>query len=98
LWVERGRIQGGGRLMASPAGLSGRSVFGTLIATMREIDKDLLAKCRAHAAVTFLPGLLIARYLGDSSEEAMQSFTKLWTLLRPSVSGREAAQPRIWST
>jgi urease accessory protein len=98
LWFERGRIQGGGRLMASPAGLSGRTVFGTLIATITEMDKELLAKCRAHAAVTLLPGLLIGRYLGDSSEEAMQSFTELWTLLRPSVAGREAIQPRIWST
>jgi urease accessory protein len=98
LWFERGRIEGGGRLMASPAGLSGRTVFGTLIATITEMDKELLAKCRAHAAVTLLPGLLIGRYLGDSSEEAMQSFTKLWTLLRPSVAGREAIPPRIWST
>src|SRR5712664_1770684 len=31
LWFERGRIQGGGRLMTSAAGLSGHTVFGTLI-------------------------------------------------------------------
>lgn len=98
LWFERGRIEGGARLMASPAGLSSHSVFGTLIATMSEIDKDVLARCRESAAVTLLPGLLIARYLGNSSEEAMRSFTRLWTLLRPFVAGREANQPRIWST
>ncbi len=98
LWLERGRIEGGGRLMASSAGLGGRSVFGTLTATLDGLDKDLLAKCRAHAAVTLLPGLLIARYLGNSSEDAMRSFTQIWTLLRPSIAGREAIQPRIWST
>jgi urease accessory protein len=98
LWLERGRIDGGGRLMTSPAGLAGHSVFGTLVATVSEMHRDLLAKCRESAAVTLLPELLIARYLGDSSEEAMQSFTRLWTLLRPSVAGREAIQPRIWST
>lgn len=98
LWLERGRIEGGGRLMASPAGLAGHSVFGTFVATVSEMDKDLLARCRESVAVTLLPGLLIARYLGDSGEEAMQSFTRLWTLLRPSVAGREAIQPRIWST
>jgi urease accessory protein len=97
-WFERGRIAGGGRLMASPAGLSGHTVFGTLIATMSEVDKGLLAKCRESAAVTLLPGLLIARYLGDSSEEAMARFTALWTLLRPAIAGRAAVAPRIWST
>ena len=40
-----------------------------------------------------LPGLLIGRYLGDSSEEALEAFTRLWKVLRPS-----AVEPRIWST
>ena len=47
----------------------------------------------AGLAITRLPGLLIARYLGDSSEEALRAFTRLWKLLRPS-----AVEPRIWST
>jgi urease accessory protein len=98
LWFERGRIDGGGRLMASAAGLGGHAVFGTFLATLDGIDKDLLGQCREHAAVTVLPGLLIARYLGDSSEVAMRSFTRLWTLLRPAVAGRRAVEPRIWST
>jgi urease accessory protein len=87
LFVEKGEIEGGGRLMRSPAGLGGRSVFGTLIATSpQKISAEGLA-------VTHLPGLLIARYLGDSSEEALQAFTRLWKVLRPS-----AVEPRIWST
>ena len=87
LFVEKGEIEGGGRLMRSPAGLGGRSVFGTLIATSSEkISMEGLA-------ITRLPGLLIARYLGDSSEEALQAFTRLWKVLRPS-----AVEPRIWST
>jgi urease accessory protein len=98
LWLERGRIEGGGRLMASSAGLAGHSVSGTLVATVKEMDKGLLAECRESAAVTLLPELLVARYLGDSSEVAMQTFTKLWTLLRPAVAGRQAMPPRIWST
>ncbi|HYI87726.1 MAG TPA: urease accessory protein UreD [Burkholderiales bacterium] len=87
LLVEKGEIEGGGRLMRSPAGLGGRSVFGTLIATSSEkIAMEGLA-------ITRLPGLLIARYLGDSSEEALRAFTRLWKVLRPS-----AVEPRIWST
>ena len=30
LWLERGRIDGGGKLLDSPAGLGGQPVFGTL--------------------------------------------------------------------
>jgi urease accessory protein len=87
LFVEKGEIEGGGRLMRSPAGLGGRSVFGTLIATSSEkISMEGLA-------ITRLPGLLIARYLGDSSEEALQAFTQVWKTLR-----RSAVEPRIWST
>ena len=97
LWLERGRIEGGGALMRSPAGLAGQSVVGTLVATV-EADRDLVSKCRELAAVTLLPGLLVARYLGGSSEEAMARFARLWETLRPAVLGREAVHPRIWST
>jgi len=87
LFIEKGEIEGGGRLMRSPAGLGGRSVFGTFIATSTE-------KVSVEGvATTRLPGLLIGRYLGDSSEEALRAFTRLWKALRPS-----AIEPRIWST
>jgi urease accessory protein len=48
--------------------------------------------------VTLLPGVLVARYLGSSSESAKRYFTQLWRLLRPVVGGIEAREPRIWST
>lgn len=87
LFIEKGEIDGGGRLMQSPAGLGGRSVFGTFIATSAEkISVE-------GVAVTHLPGLLIGRYLGDSSEEALHAFTRLWKVLRPA-----AVEPRIWAT
>jgi urease accessory protein len=59
-----------------------------------------LAACREieSLAVTQLPGVLVARYLGDSSEQAKQLFAKLWKVLRPAVFGRDAQMPRIWST
>ena len=97
LWVERGEIEGGGALMRSPIGLHDRSVFGTFVAT--GAPSGLLAECRKIVpAVTLLPGLLIARYLGDSTEAAFQQFSALWTLLRPAVCGRDATEPRIWRT
>lgn len=87
LFIEKGEIEGGGRLMRSPAGLGGRTVCGTFIATSEEkLSVD-------GVATTCLPGLLVGRYLGDSSEEALHAFTRLWKALRPA-----AVEPRIWST
>ena len=102
LLLERGTIEAGGLLTRSPAGLGGRTVFGTLLAAATSLDAGHLNLCRSGAAetvaVTLLPGLLVARYLGDSSEEAMSEFIRLWTLLRPALAGRPALMPRIWST
>jgi urease accessory protein len=87
LFIEKGEIEAGGRLAGSPAGLGGRAVLGTFVATS-EAKPDI-----PGLALTRLPGLLVARYLGDSSEEAMHAFTRLWKALRPF-----AVEPRIWST
>jgi len=104
LWFERGRIEPGGVLPASPAGLGGRTVCGTLLAAAPAIATELLAACRAgrpvagESAVTLLPGLLVARYLGDSSEAARLYFARLWRIIRPALTRREAVAPRIWNT
>ncbi len=97
VFLERGRIEGGGRLMSSPVGLDGKTVFGTLLATVENLEASVLRECRSLAAVTLLPGLLVARTLGDSSEQAMQGFIRLWKLLRPHVARRQAVEPRIWA-
>lgn len=98
LWMERGEIEGGGAMMRSPVGLAGKTVFGSLIAAAPRFEPSLLSECRRIAATTVLPGLLVARYLGDSTEDAFDRFKSLWSLLRPAVSGRDAVEPRIWST
>ena len=104
LWLERGRLEAGGTLLTSPAGLGGRSVSGAFAATIDTSARDLLAACRAvlptagEAAVTLLPGLLIARYLGDSSESARGYLEAVWRRVRPAVAQREAVTPRIWRT
>jgi urease accessory protein len=104
LWLERGRIDGGGRLMASPAGLDGQPVFGTLFASSLNLNQELLNDMRnaepesGRGSVTLLPGILLARYLGDSSEAARGYFSALWRILRPVLTGREASEPRIWRT
>ena len=104
LWLERGRIDGGGRLLESPAGLAGKSVFGTMFASILNFDEEILQTARKEqppegdGTVTLLPGIVLARYLGDSSEAARRYFTALWRILRPALAGREATEPRIWRT
>jgi len=41
--------------------------------------------------------MLIARYLGDSSQEAFAWFTDLWSALRPELLGKVACVPRVWA-
>jgi urease accessory protein len=104
LWLERARIDGGGRLLDSPAGLGGSPVFGTLFACCSNLNQELVTEMRkiepetGRGAVTLLPGILLARYLGDSTEAARRYFVALWRILRPELAGRDAIEPRIWST
>lgn len=104
LWQERGIVEGGDRLLDSPAGLGGHPVFGTMFVCCPAVDEKIQAKARqeqpreGEGAVTLLPGILLARYLGDSSEAAKRYFVSVWGALRPAVCGRAAVEPRIWRT
>jgi urease accessory protein len=104
LWLERGRLAGGGALLASPAGLAGQPVSGTLLAAAPVFSPGLLEGCReerpaaGEGAVSLLPGLLVARYLGPSCEPGRAWMVALWRRLRPALIGRPAVLPRIWNT
>ena len=106
IWAEQGQIAGGSQLLASPIGLAGFSVCATLLAAGTPVGPELLAAARAIEAteaealhgLTALPQLLVARYLGHSSEAARSWLVDLWQLLRPAMLKRDAAAPRIWST
>ncbi|MBU3695843.1 urease accessory protein UreD [Dechloromonas sp.] len=108
IWLERGQVAGNDPMLASPAGWAGHSVCGTLLCSFPELPQHaaaLLEALRAIApadasqhGITALPGVLIARYLGDNSEAARQWFAQLWTILRPACCGRPAVIPRIWNT
>ena len=106
LWRERGMIDGGSALLASPIGLAGFSVCSTVLAAGAELTPETLAACRtagsreagAQWGVSLLPQLLVGRYLGHSAEAAREWLMQLWAVLRPAMSGREAIAPRIWNT
>jgi len=103
-WCERAVLTGDAPLLASPVGLIGQPVFGTLLAAAPQVSDELLAACKSvavaggEAAVTRLPALLVARYRGASAASARDYFTALWRTLRPALIGRDAVPPRIWST
>jgi urease accessory protein len=104
LWIERGVIGAGGAVMHSPAGLAGLPVFGTLAFVAPEIAPEWVTAARACGpadttfAATALPGVLLVRYRGDSTEAARKHFTAVWHRLRRAVTGREPVEPRIWRT
>ncbi|MBS1145471.1 MAG: Urease accessory protein UreD [Proteobacteria bacterium] len=108
IWIERGGFDGSDPMLSSPAGWAGATVCGTLLCSFPELPlqaASLLEACRkiapvdgANHGLSALPGILVARYLGDSSEAARLWFAELWAILRPACCGRPAVTPRIWNT
>jgi urease accessory protein len=105
VWDERLRLAGGSPLMQAAAGLGGATVSATLLAAGVKLPAEILARCREHtvqggarAGVSAIDTLFVARYLGDSSEQAREYFVSLWRELRPLLAGRAAVTPRIWNT
>jgi urease accessory protein len=105
LWYERANILAGSGFDSSPVGLAGYSVSGTFVAAGADIGSELLAHCRSmqpgdrdsRVAVTTLPRVLLARYLGHSSQDAFGWFTAIWTVLRPALLRQPAIAPRLWA-
>lgn len=105
IWFEQGALLGGSADMSSPLGMAGKTVCATLIAAGKPMTAALLNAIRDDAGnltvdfgITQLKSVLVARYLGDSSEIARQVMTQVWQRLRPELLGRNAAVPRIWTT
>jgi urease accessory protein len=105
LWSERGRVEAASDFAQSSVGLSGRAVCGTFVLAGHDVGNELLGECRcvrprspaSRSGITRVPLVMIARYLGDSTEEAFDWFTALWAVLRPALTGRTACAPRVWA-
>ncbi|MEZ4264954.1 MAG: urease accessory protein UreD [Myxococcota bacterium] len=105
LHAERLVLDAVDRWRDSALGLGGADVFGTFIVAAPDLQEHTLTACRVEpappgdrAALTLLPGLLVARYVGTSTERAQAWLRRLWHITRPAVLGRPAVPPRIWST
>ena len=111
LWAEQADVAAGSGFASAASGLAGCSVAATFIAAGFDAQPDLLQACRelavphdagaaaplARLGLTWVPGVFIARYLGDSSEDAFEWFTALWSLLRPALLGLSPVRPRLWA-
>lgn len=108
IWFEQMQLAGGGPAMTSPLMLAGRTVCATLVAAGEPVPASLIHAAREGAdaimngagsmGVTQLKSVVVARYLGDSSEIARRIMLHVWGLLRPAMLGRPAVVPRIWET
>ncbi len=109
IWHEQLNLVGGGVAMKSPLVLADKTVCATLIAvsdtthtndlinSLRE-DASTVANGSGHLGVSQVKSVLVARYLGDSSEVARKVMMKIWGRLRPAILGRKAEVPRMWNT
>ena len=104
LWSENANVDADSGFTQGVAGLAGFTVCGTLVAAGCDIAGALLDACREVRAdarsmvgITQVPDVLIARYLGDSTEDAFQWFANLWAVLRQATLGKVACPPRVWA-
>jgi len=112
IWWEQGNLKGGSAAMHSPLGLSGNSVCATLLATGKplsatvvqtireDIDSMLgkLGNVEGDFGISQGKSLVVARYLGTSSEIARRVMLCVWQHVRPELMGCAAVVPRIWQT
>lgn len=87
------------------SGLRGNRVYGSFVVYSQMISDALLDTMQSLQVESGIagvsrvePSLLVARYLGDSTEHAQIYFRKLWQMLRPIALGLDACAPRIWNT
>jgi urease accessory protein len=105
LWSEVAVLDAQSGFAKSTVGLSGFTVCGTFLVAGYDIDAMLLDECRgvkppvaeSRIGITRVPAVLIARYLGDSTEDAFQWFMNLWAVLRQALLGKPACPPRVWA-
>ncbi|HEU4855533.1 MAG TPA: urease accessory protein UreD [Nitrosospira sp.] len=108
IWFEQLRLLGGGPAMKGVLALSGKTVCATLISTGKAVPGQLIDSARegaakiangtGHVGASQLKSVVVARYLGDSSETARRIMLHVWGLLRPAMIGRPAIVPRMWNT
>ena len=105
IWFEQLRLAGGSPAMESSLVLAGSTVCATLIAVGKAVPAHLLDAAREGAGaiangagrlgISQLKSIVVARYLGDSSETARRVMLHVWGLLRPAMLGPQAGRATL---
>lgn len=112
IWWEQGQLLGDSGAMQSALGLHGKTVSATLSAAgwtgtlpaalLQAMREEVAAICKDDEQSAFgissVKSVLLARYLGNSSQSARRAMLCVWRYLRPQLMGCEAVVPRIWNT
>lgn len=103
LWCEHSHVPGDSPLLASPVGMGGHSVLATLLWAGPDLPPALHQAClelpcAGRAAASQLPGVWLARFIGDSAEAGHHWLRACRDLIYPFSHGRAASQPRIWAS
>jgi urease accessory protein len=76
----------------------GQTISAAILEAARESATAIAAGGGGEAGISQLKGLVVARYLGNSSQTARRVMLDAWSHLRPVMLGREAVVPRVWNT
>lgn len=105
VWNESAVFDAGDVMMTSPVGMNGCAVAATFVIAAGAVPQAVVDTCRAvelpadvQYGLSALPEIFVARYLGDSAEQARRYFESLWTVVRPWYAQIDARRPRIWNT
>lgn len=88
----------------APAGLRGFPVCASFWATglnkelFQKLQRIIEPKQNMLFGMTHIDDLLVARYIGDSPQQARDIFTLIWERIRPKLTGKDICMPRIWNT
>lgn len=105
LWIDRQWLPGGEITINSPHGLRGQPIVGSLCWLGKPVSEDILKNLRslwnpqdteAETGVTLLLSGLLCRYRGNSTQEVVDWFTKVWQLLRQYNGKSITGLPRVW--
>lgn len=104
IWIDRAVCSRD--VLSASWGLRGCPVFGTFVlapALPRDLLETLRRAVRSPSdrdtfAVSSLQEVTVCRYLGHSTQRALQCFQHAWQLVRPVLFARPASPPRIWLT